>query len=377
MIWEWGLNSMVDLVTKLLPFVGGATVASISGIAPRLGPGRALSIAVRSKVTPYRGELSVRNELIPQLISMSKYRRQNYVVVTGPKGIGKSCLVDTAFRNTCGVSRVDVEAAMTKREIVDAALREFTGLSSRFSFANPHVNARRVVFWYRLLSRGDSPIIIINVSERQPGQPYASLAAASRILNEQFQIRVVIVGSPGALEPMLFLMEREDLLEIGTMDRVMIEKLPQLQTLFAFVSKFGLGNVVRKVLGGVPAKYEKLDKSISRALDTADPSTAVHSAIGEYLCNQVYQAIRVVKEAKGLTDMSLILSEMDLNKLEIVSQDLPDEWKRPTHDKVLREIKKDGKSVLVPSTNAVGIVLRHQLTEEPTIEKLVELVSHQ
>ena len=377
MIWEWGLNSMVDLVTKLLPFVGGATVASISGIAPRLGPGRALSIAVRSKVTPYRGELSVRNELIPQLISMSKYRRQNYVVVTGPKGTGKSCLVDTAFRNTCGVSRVDVEAAMTKREIVDAALREFTGLSSRFSFANPHVNARRVVFWYRLLSRGDSPIIIINVSERQPGQPYASLAAASRILNEQFQIRVVIVGSPGALEPMLFLMEREDLLEIGTMDRVMIEKLPQLQTLFAFVSKFGLGNVVWKVLGGVPAKYEKLDKSISRALDTADPSTAVHSAIGEYLCNQVYQAIRVVKEAKGLTDMSLILSEMDLNKLEIVSQDLPDEWKRPTHDKVLREIKKDGKSVLVPSTNAVGIVLRHQLTEEPTIEKLVELVSHQ
>jgi hypothetical protein len=77
MIWEWDLISLVDLATKLLPFVGGVTVASISGIAPRLGPGRALAIAFRSKVTPYRGELSIRKELIPLLISMSKYRRQN------------------------------------------------------------------------------------------------------------------------------------------------------------------------------------------------------------------------------------------------------------------------------------------------------------
>ena len=76
MIWEWDLNSMVDLATQLLPFVGVVTVASISGIAPRLGPGRAISIAFRSKVAPYRGELSERKELIPRLLSMSKYRRQ-------------------------------------------------------------------------------------------------------------------------------------------------------------------------------------------------------------------------------------------------------------------------------------------------------------
>jgi hypothetical protein len=164
MVWDWDLNSMVDLATKLLPFVGVVTVASISGIAPRLGPGRALSIAFRSKVTPYRGELSIRKELIPQLISMSKYRRQNYVVVTRPKGVGKTCLIDTAFRNQCGVARVAVEAGMTTTQIVDAALRELTGLSGRFFIANPYDNARRVVFWYRLLSRGDSPIIIINVS---------------------------------------------------------------------------------------------------------------------------------------------------------------------------------------------------------------------
>jgi hypothetical protein len=332
---------MVDLATKLLPFVGGVTVASISGIAPRIGPGRALYIAFRSKVTPYRGELSVRKELIPQLISLSKFRRQNYVVVTGPKGVGKSCLIDTAFQNTCGVARIQVKSGLDENAIVDAALRELTGLSSRFSVANPYVNARRVVFWYRLLSRGDSPIIIINASERQPGQPYASLAAASRILNEHFQLRVVIDGSPGALEPMLFRTKRESVLEIGAMDRAMIERLPQLQTLFAFVTRFNLSDVVWSVLGGIPANYEKLDNSITRALDT-DAST-VQSAIGEYLCNQVSDAIRIVNEAKINYDIDKILELVDedlcIPTSEIVSRKL----KRPTHDRVLLEVEKDGK----------------------------------
>ncbi|KAI3653781.1 hypothetical protein MP228_001728 [Amoeboaphelidium protococcarum] len=376
MIWDRDLNSMVDLATNLLPFIGSVTVASISGIAPRLGPGRALSIAFRSKVSPYRGELSDRKELIPQLISMSNYRRQNYVVVTGPKGVGKSCLIDTAFRNTCGVVRVAADAGMTKTEIVDAALRELTGLNSRFSIANPYVNSRRVIFWYRLLSRGDSPIIIINASERQPGQPFASLAAASRTLNEDFQLRVVIDGSPGALEPMLFGTKRENVLDIVPMDRGMVQNLPQLQTMLAHVNRLNLSDVVWSVLGGVPADYEKLDKSISIALDTAPAS--VHSVIGEYLRNQVSQAIDIVKEAKRLTsDMPRILSKMDLNTLLIIDEELPNEWKRPTPDKVLRKVEKEGKWVLVPSTNAIGLVLRHQLTEKPTLEKLIELASQQ
>jgi hypothetical protein len=261
---------------------------------------------------------------------------------------------------------------MTKTEIVDAALRELTRLSSRFSIANPYVNARRVIFWYRLLSRGDSPIVVINASERQPGQPYASLAAAARTLNEYFQLRVVIDGSPGALEPMLFRTGRQSVLEIGMMDRAMIEKLPQLQTMLAFVTKFNLSDVVWSVLGGIPTKYEELDKSVTRALDT-DAST-VQSAIGEYLCSQVSDAIRIVNEAKINSDIDQILVLVDedlcIPMSELVSQKL----KRPTPDKVLREVKKDGKWVLIPATNAIGLVLRHQLTEKPTMEKLVELV---
>jgi hypothetical protein len=48
--------------------------------------------------------------------------------------------------------------------------------------------------------------------------------------------------------------------------------------------------------------------------------------------------------------------------------------KRPTPDKVFREVKQDGEPVLIPASNAIGIVLRHSLIKEPSLEELEELV---
>ena len=125
------------------------------------------------------------------------------------------------------------------------------------------------------------------------------------------------------------------------------------------------------LFGGVPAKYEKLDRSISSALDT-DP-LAVQSAIGEYLRNQVYQAVVIVNEAKINSDIDQTLELVDENFCIPVSEFVQRNLKRTTPDKVLRKVQVEGKWMLVSSTNAIGIVLCHQLTEEPTMEKLVEL----
>jgi hypothetical protein len=59
------------------------------------------------------------------------------------------------------------------------------------------------------------------------------------------------------------------------------------------------------VLAGIPVNYEEPDKLMSSALDT-DPST-VQSSISEYLCNQVYQAIVFVNEAKINSDIDQVL----------------------------------------------------------------------
>jgi hypothetical protein len=49
--------------------------------------------------------------------------------------------------------------------------------------------------------------------------------------------------------------------------------------------------------------------------------------------------------------------------------------KRPTPDKVFREVERDGISVLIPASNAIGIVLRHSLTKKPSLVELEMLLN--
>ena len=156
---------------------------------------------------------------------------------------------------------------------------------------------------------------------------------STRTLNEDYRLRVVIDGSPGALEPMLFRTKRQSVLEIGA-------KLPQLQTLLALITRFRFNNVVWRLLGGVPVDYEELDSSITRALDT-DPST-VQSAVGECLRNQIYQAVDIVNEAKIHSDIDQILELVDEKICIPVSELVSRKLKRPTPDQVLREVEMRG-----------------------------------
>ncbi len=43
---------------------------------------------------------------------------------------------------------------------------------------------------------------------------------------------------------------------------------------------------------------------------------------------------------------------------------------RPSPDKVLRKTVRHGKAVLVPATQAMAVVLRHNLEDEPSMDAL-------
>ena len=49
---------------------------------------------------------------------------------------------------------------------------------------------------------------------------------------------------------------------------------------------------------------------------------------------------------------------------------------RPTPDKVFREVKEGRSFVLIPASDAIGIVLRNNLTEEPTLDELEKLLKN-
>ena len=45
-------------------------------------------------------------------------------------------------------------------------------------------------------------------------------------------------------------------------------------------------------------------------------------------------------------------------------------------DKVFREVEQNGVPVLIPDSNAMGIVLRHHLTEELSLDELEKLLKN-
>jgi hypothetical protein len=69
--------------------------------------------------------------------------------------------------------------------------------------------------------------------------------------------------------------------------------------------------------------------------------------------------------------MKEIIKLFDAEKISILCDTLVDKnLKRPTPDKVFREVERDGVFVLIPASNAIGIVLQHGLSKKPSLTEL-------
>jgi hypothetical protein len=130
------------------------------------------------------------------------------------------------------------------------------------------------------------------------------------------------------------------------------------------------------VLGGVPADYEELWGKSMIALQTADRDA--RDVIGTHLCAAIFGAIRLVNEYCGYdgptiaTLMTLFQETSIFTKSTLVTNKL----QRPTPDKVFREVEQDGISVLIPASNAIEIVLRHNLSKKPSLDELEKLLKN-
>jgi hypothetical protein len=163
------------------------------------------------------------------------------------------------------------------------------------------------------------------------------------------------------------------------MDRQLIQNLPQLLPLFESIKRAKLDKVVWTVLGGIPRRYVALGSTLVK---NAGRGTHIllnldeRSVIGDFLLKEIGDAIKLVdKSAIAHPHLEEIFTLFD-DSFRIPSSELRvKKLKRPEPDKVLREVKIDGELFLVPATNAIGIVMRHTLTKEPSLAKLEEMIS--
>jgi hypothetical protein len=133
-----------------------------------------------------------------------------------------------------------------------------------------------------------------------------------------------------------------------------------------------LDSVVWNVLGGSPAKYELLLKKVLQSQH--QPGFNPREAIGDFLSAQIYEAVKIVNAYRiANPKMDEILSLLG-SKSEIPDSLLVDkQLLRPTPDKVLRLVERNGVPVLIPTTSPINVVLRHNLTIKPSVNELVKL----
>ena len=113
--WLESVKEMVSVVadSKAILSIGAGGLAlisggSVAGVIPRVGLVRALSLGFKSyfKTTcPLSVRKSDINKLSDSLLWMEK---GDYITVTGGKGIGKTCLIDTTLIRHLGVVNISV-----------------------------------------------------------------------------------------------------------------------------------------------------------------------------------------------------------------------------------------------------------------------------
>ena len=110
---DW-LESVKDIVSfvvdnkAILGAGGGLALVSAAGVIPRVGLVRALSLGYKSYFkTTY--PLSVRESEIKQLNDwILLLKKGSYIIVTGEKGNGKTCLINTTLNHHHGVVKISV-----------------------------------------------------------------------------------------------------------------------------------------------------------------------------------------------------------------------------------------------------------------------------
>jgi hypothetical protein len=112
--WLGHFTHIVSVIadSKAIFGAGGLALLSVTGAVPRLGFGRAITFGWRSYFRTTH-PLSVRKAEVERLSeSLRDIKQGSYITITGGKGNGKSCLIDTTLNRHVGVVKISVSLCM-------------------------------------------------------------------------------------------------------------------------------------------------------------------------------------------------------------------------------------------------------------------------
>lgn len=343
--------------------------ASGAGVVPRVGPGRAVSLALLSKIRSTSPQ-SQRIDDVTKLRELLNPRGRDpasYIVVLGPKGVGKSCVIATATARTCGVVSVKVPPGTLEKDIVTSVLAEITRVNVFARYVNMDRSARRVLWFYKL-SMLPPPIAVLCASERTENKQFAEITGAVRTLAGDYGLRVVIDSSDNSLPSDALSSIRQRTLVMSEMPKAALQAIPEFAVLHAKLKALGVDDLVYEVCGGIPAQYMALNDELRHAKPEEEAA-----AVKRFLLDLMQRAAeRYVMASAAHPRMKPVL-DLFREHCSVPLAILKDkEIVRPTPDKVLRVVGKN----LVPADAPMRLVLRYGLAEAPSWEDLLKLAGH-
>ena len=315
-----------DKVTILGSIAFIASVAVGSGVVP------ALVIGFGTKQPEVDSMRTDEIKSLKRKISvLNDPSNQSYIVVEGDKGLGKSCLIEFALKDTKGVVHVKIPSGTKEENVFEKGTAAIAGASSDFFVGSLASSSRAkwTIYWHRLFF-DVAPTLVLSVSEVPEGsvnKEPAELTGAVRALTEM-GLRVVVDSSPNSLPKGILSTKREDVIHVEDMTSEQIRLLPQLANLFDRLDAHpGLSDAVYNLLGGNPADFEMLASEVSDLSADADVRTAVEALCVERLGDVRQDYMILTKRQPGFvnvfklfkTDKALKDSVLNENDVELPS----------------------------------------------------------
>eukprot|EP00669_Euglena_mutabilis_P006251 TRINITY_DN1934_c0_g1_i3.p1 TRINITY_DN1934_c0_g1~~TRINITY_DN1934_c0_g1_i3.p1 ORF type:complete len:285 (+),score=14.81 TRINITY_DN1934_c0_g1_i3:26-856(+) len=189
-----------------------------------------------------------------------EYTEERFIIMYGPKGVGKSTALASALQNRRGVIRLSVSQNLKASELVNAIqvrLWPYKTVSKDVSVA-----AQTVIDTYRRLC--GPPVVILDLANDLRTFDPADAVGAARVLSRSGML-VVIDISEGTLQVETATFSRARRVYVDYMPWDELLKFPQLQHLFKTLEQFHLTTITKEIVGGCPGQLENLADFISKS----------------------------------------------------------------------------------------------------------------
>jgi len=344
--------------------------------------GRALSLALSNVVRPRAiTHQSDRKSLLSMLQTQMNHLNPNEdcVVVMGPKGVGKSLLIDTYARRRAGVVWVDISAGASSTEIKRTVHRKIAGLKSIVTDCEN--GAVRVVWWYHLLMR-KPPTVIIRAEEVRPGHERSDLAGIARSLASVAfggGVNLIIDAPDNSVHHSVIATKRERVVSVELMTREEFDSAAELKAIRERLDRLStpevsenapppvkLGEVAWLILGGNPKDWRNLAEFVQNAPDDA---TAIQTA-STFLQKTLDKAMAQVGAARDMFEN--VLQEIKtVGSFRVRCLSSPQRVALARSVKALRMSQVSDVALVVAASPAVELVLRQDYKDRiPSFQEL-------